>query len=92
MYMIAHLLTSLISIVILIIFLQVVLHWLIAFEVIHARTPQAQNLLRVLNDFTNRMYAPLRKFIPPMGGIDITPIVTIIGLQLLSSFIWQVSI
>lgn len=90
MYLITHLLTSIISFVILIIFLQVVVQWLIAFEVLKVRTPQAENLVRVLNNFTDKLYAPLRKFIPPMGGIDITPIVVIVGLQLLSGLLVRI--
>ena len=89
-YILAQLIGTAISILIFIIFAQVVIHWLIAFEVIKARTPQAMQLVLTLDNITDRMYRPLRRYIPPLGGIDITPVVVIIGLQLLSSLIWGI--
>lgn len=65
-----------------IIIIQVVMSWLVAFEVINVRNPQGQNLMHLLARATDWIYQPLRKFIPPIGGIDITPIIVIIGIQL----------
>lgn len=65
-----------------IIILGVVISWLIAFEVINARNPQAKNLLNLLEKATEPVYKPLRKYIPPIGGIDITPIIVIFGIYL----------
>ena len=61
--------------------------WLIAFDVINARNPQADKLLRLLDRATEPVYKPLRKFIPPIGGIDITPIIVIFGIVLLENLI-----
>jgi YggT family protein len=91
MYMIAELLTSIISVMIFFIFIQVVVQWLVIFEVLKVRTPQAQNLVNLLNNYAEMLYRPLRKYIPPVGGIDLTPIVVIIGLQLLASLIWRIA-
>jgi len=65
-----------------IIVLSVVISWLIAFEVLNVRNPQAANLVRLLNKATEPVYRPLRKFIPAIGGIDITPIIVIFGIYL----------
>ena len=37
----------------------------------------------VLERLTDPLLRPLRRFIPSLGGVDITPIVLIIGLQFL---------
>lgn len=65
-----------------IIIAQVVMSWLIAFQVINVKNPQARNLVEFLQKITDPVYKPLRKFIPPIAGIDITPIILIIGISL----------
>ena len=42
-------------------------------------------LVRILYDLTEPILAPLRRFIPTIGMIDITPIVAILLLQLIQS-------
>ena len=75
-----------------IIIMQVVLSWLIAFEVINVRNAQAQNLIQLLNRITDPVFKPLRKIIPAIAGIDITPIIIIFAISILQSFIAKVFI
>lgn len=70
-----------------IIIIQVVLSWLIAFEVINIKNPQAANFVRMLEKATEPVYRPLRKYIPAIGGIDITPIIVIFAIYLLKDII-----
>ncbi len=70
-----------------IIIASVIISWLIAFDVLNVRNPQAQNLVNLLNKLTEPVYKPLRKFIPPIAGIDITPIIVIFGIFLLQELI-----
>ena len=70
-----------------IIIASVVISWLIVFEVVNIRNPQAANLIQLLEKATEPVYKPIRKYIPPIGGIDLTPIVVIIGLQILMNII-----
>lgn len=60
----------------------VVISWLVAFDVFNVRNPQAANLIRLLEKVTEPVYRPLRKYIPAIGGIDITPIIVIFGIYL----------
>lgn len=64
---------------------QVIISWLIAFDVINARSPQAQNLIALLAKLTDPVYKPLKKYIPSIGGFDITPLIVIFGLSLIRS-------
>lgn len=66
-----------------IIILSVILSWLIAFEVINVKNEKSRNLIRLLEKATDPIYRPLRKYIPSIGGIDITPIIVIFGIYLL---------
>ena len=70
-----------------IVIVQVAISWLITFDIINASNQQAQNLIDLLKRATDPIYKPLQKYVPPIGGIDITPIIVILGLQLLRSVI-----
>ncbi|MFP4313374.1 MAG: YggT family protein [Alphaproteobacteria bacterium] len=90
MYAIAYILSLMINLYILVIIIQVALSWLIAFEVVNAGNQQAKNLIALLKRLTDPVYEPIRKYVPPIGGIDLTPLIVIIGLQLIEHFvIWN---
>jgi len=44
-------------------------------------------VVRVLNQITAPILEPLRRFIPPVGMMDITPIIALIILQVLQALI-----
>ena len=83
MSLIFWLLSTAVNIYIMIVIVQVALSWLVAFEVVNDKNEAAQNLTTLLKKATDPVYKPLRKYIPPVGGIDITPLVVIIGLQII---------
>jgi YggT family protein len=87
MAFIGEILLLLLNICFWIIIVQVVLSWLITFEVINIRNPQAANFVRLIDRITAPVYRPLRKLIPPIAGIDITPIILIFGIYLLKSLV-----
>lgn len=88
MIFIAKLLTLVLDIYMWIIIAGVAVSWLIAFDVLNDRHPQARNLIRLLDRATEPAYRHLRKYIPPIGGIDLTPLIIIIGLTLMKSVVW----
>jgi len=90
MDIIAKLLLLALDIYTYIIIASVIVSWLIAFEVINVRNQQARNLVHLLEKATEPVFRPLRKFIPPLGGIDITPIIVIFGIYLLKRIIIEI--
>jgi YggT family protein len=70
-----------------IIIVSVVVSWLIAFEVINASSPQAQNLVKLMDRATDPVYKPIRKFVPDIGGIDVTPIIVIFAIYILKMIV-----
>ena len=90
MIVLANILSLAIQIYIWIIIAHVLIHWLIAFDVINAKSPQAQNLMRLLHKATDPVMRPIQKYVPPIGGIDLSPLVVIIGGQILISIIYSV--
>ena len=87
MVFIGEILILLLNICFWIIIVQVVLSWLITFEVINIRNPQAANFVRLIDRITAPVYKPLRKIIPPIAGIDLTPIIVIFTIYLLKHIV-----
>jgi YggT family protein len=58
-----------------------IVSWLIAFDVINMRNATARSIVRFLDSVTRPLLAPFRRFIPPLGGIDVTPVILIILLE-----------
>lgn len=64
-----------------------VLSWLFAFDVINHRNRFVSQLAYALDRITGPVLAPLRRFIPPLGGIDVTPIVALIVIQEIQNYL-----
>lgn len=58
-----------------------VVSWLVAFQVINMRNQAARSFVILLDRLTRPFLAPFRRFIPPIGGLDITPVLLIIVIQ-----------
>ena len=67
----------------LVIFVQVVLSWLVVFNVINTHNDFMRNFLRALDYITEPLYRPIRKVLPDFGGIDFSPLVVLIAIQAL---------
>lgn len=81
------LLTTLINLAIWIIIAQAVMSWLVAFNVINRHSEFVGQLWHSLNRLTDPVYRPIRRFMPDLGGIDLTPLVVIIALLFLERLI-----
>lgn len=79
--MILYFISQLIDLYILVIVLHIAVSWLVIFKVIDIENPQARNLVNLLQKLTDPVMKPVQKYIPAIGGIDLTPVVVIIGLK-----------
>lgn len=66
-----------------VIFAHVILSWLLAFGVVNLQNPIAFKISRFLDRVTDPVYRPIRRIMPDLGGIDLSPIVIIFGISLL---------
>ena len=66
----------------------VVLSWLVAFRVVNTQN----RFVYMVGDFLHRITEPalgrIRRFVPNLGGIDITPLVLILGLVLVRNLVF----
>ena len=88
-YAIANLLMNIISLYIFVIFAWVVVSWLQAFGIINVRNPLGRNIVAVLNALVEPVARPIRKIIPAVGGLDLSPIILLFGLYFLRDFIFN---
>lgn len=76
-------LLMLITVVWWIIIIQAIMSWLISFNVLNVRQPLVYQIWSSLNRLTEPVYRPIRNFLPNMGGLDLSPLVVLIGLSIL---------
>lgn len=74
-------LNGLIELMIWAIIISAIMSWLTAFNVINLRNSAVAGVQRVLETLTAPVLAPLQRIIPPIGGLDITPIFALLILQ-----------
>ena len=64
-----------------------VLSWLIAFEVVNVRSDFVRSVWNGLNAVTEPLLRPIRNILPPMAGMDLSPIVLLLGIFFLQRVI-----
>ena len=65
------------------IFAHFIMSWLISFQVLNVRQPLVGQVWYTLQRILEPIYGPIRRILPNFGGIDFTPIVAILGIQML---------
>lgn len=77
-YAIVWLVNTILSIMTWSIILSAILSWLFAFDVINRRNRFVAQIADFLDRLTAPLLEPFRRIIPPLGGIDISPIVVLL--------------
>ncbi|WP_374600355.1 YggT family protein [Brevundimonas sp.] len=85
------LLENLLWLLLLAIIANAILSWLFAFDVINYRNRFVARLADFLERVTAPVLAPFRRIIPPLGGIDISPILVILIIQGIRSILLPAS-
>lgn len=66
-----------------IIIVQAVMSWLISFNVLNIKQPLVYQIWSGINRVTEPVYRPIRNILPSMGGLDLTPVIVLLGLSAL---------
>lgn len=64
-----------------------ILSWLIAFDVVNRRNRAVYTIADGLYRLTEPALRPIRRALPDLGGLDISPVVLIIGLFFLKNVV-----
>jgi len=61
----------------------IIMSWLINFQVLNLRQPLVSQLWFGLNRLLEPLYSRIRQFMPDLGGIDLAPLVALVGVYAL---------
>ena len=83
LYALFSIIDMILQILVWVIIAQVIISWLVAFNVINTQSNFVRTLLDALDQMTAPLYRPIRKVLPDFGGIDFSPILLILAIQIL---------
>jgi YggT family protein len=65
----------------------IIMSWLISFNVINTRNQFVATVWRMLNQLTEPILRPIRRILPRMNGLDLSPIVVFLVIFFLQQLI-----
>jgi YggT family protein len=87
LFSVADLVLVVLKILTWIIIIAVIMSWLIAFNVVNLSNQFVRAVYEALTRLTEPMFAPVRRLLPNMGGIDLSPLVILLLIFFLQSLI-----
>ena len=70
-----------------VIVIQAILSWLIAFNVINTHNDFVRSVWNALQRITEPMYRPIRRILPDFGALDLSPLVVLLILYILTNIV-----
>jgi YggT family protein len=71
---------------------QVILSWLVAFNVLNTNSQGLRAFMGALDRIMEPLYRPIRKILPDFGGIDFSPLVLLLVIQILRMLLQGVAV
>jgi YggT family protein len=65
----------------------VIVSWLVGFGVINTYNQFSRMVLRFLHALTEPVFAPIRRIIPPLGGLDLSPLIALLIIYFLQRWL-----
>lgn len=67
--------------------IMIIMSWLISFNVINTRNQFVNSVWRVLNQITEPILKPIRRIVPSVGGLDLSPLIVFVIIFFLQNLI-----
>lgn len=71
----------------LVIIVMAIMSWLIAFEVVNVRNDVVRSIWNAVTALTEPVLRPIRRILPNLGGVDISPIILLFLLYFLQQLL-----
>ncbi len=84
-----YLISSIIGIYIWVVIIHVIISWLIAFQVINIHNQFVNSIKVMLDRLTKPVLQPIRRHMPDLGGVDISPVVLLLLLYFLRNLLFE---
>jgi YggT family protein len=65
----------------------IIMSWLISFNVINTRNQFVATVWRILNQITEPILRPIRRFVPNVGGLDLSPLIVFVIIFFLQNLL-----
>lgn len=85
--MILDIIGFLLSALSIVIIVQAILSWLIVFNVINLYNEFVRSVWQALEVITKPIYRPIRRILPDFGALDLSPLVALLIIYVLSNFV-----
>lgn len=82
MQIVLEILDILLTVVTWFIIIQIVLSWLVAFNVISTHNDLVRQMVESLHRITEPLFRPVRKILPDLGMIDLAPMVVLLVIMI----------
>lgn len=66
-----------------------IMSWLIRFEVLNIRQEFVGQVWYTLERILDPIYSRVRRVLPDLGGVDLSPIVVLLGIEILRMFLYN---
>ena len=66
-----------------------IMSWLVAFGVVNVRNQFIRVVVDLLFRLTEPVLRPIRRILPNLGGVDISPVILLLGLFFMRSLLWE---
>ncbi|MCG6119724.1 MAG: YggT family protein [Blastomonas sp.] len=83
MQIVLEILDILLTVVTWFIIIQIVLSWLVAFNVVSMHNDLVRQMVESLNRITEPLFRPVRKIMPDLGMIDLAPMVVLLLIMII---------
>ena len=80
---------NIISLYIWVLIINAIISWLVAFNVLNTSNRFVYSVLEISYKLTEPPLSFIRKYIPNIGSIDISPIILILGLMFLRNLVFE---
>jgi YggT family protein len=86
-YTLVGLVDLILAVAMYVIFAQVIVSWLIVFNVINLHSGAVRSIIQALDRITGPVYRPIRKLLPDFGGMDFSPLIVILIIIALRKYV-----
>ena len=80
---------NIISLYIWILIINAIISWLVAFNILNTGNRFVYSVLEVSYKLTSPALNFIRRYLPNLGSIDISPVILILGLMFLRNFVFE---
>ena len=87
LFAVVDIINLLLTVVTWIIIIQVILSWLVAFNVLNTSSQGVRAFAMAIDKITEPLYRPVRRILPDFGGIDFSPLVILLLIQVIKKLL-----